>query len=423
MTVSKPDRLFSLLLLLAALLHSRAAAGGFEAQSVMARSAGMGGVMATLTGNPASACVNPASLTYLHGTEFSIGTMVTLPNFRFTEEADPAASTKMQTQVLFPPNICLTHTFASGLGLGVSVTIPYSSKTDWGIDWAGRRITAGSEQRGIVVTPMLAFRATRSLSVGFGVNITSFRLTRSARILQAVPVDALVEGTERMQGDGAAAYGLQVGMLLQPGEVLTLGLVYKTRSTVTISGGTVEYEWPATVHAGSLPAAEKFKTSFTLPDKIQAGLGISPIEGVLLSGELEFTRWSSIDAQVIDVGDPVSRQIVEQEGWRDILAAHLGAEIMIGEVALHAGIVFDRSPVSDEQLRPSIPDADRTAYTAGIGYPIGEGLTMDVAIQSVRYDDRVITNSVRKEPSGLPFNGTYAMSATVVGLNVSYSWK
>jgi long-chain fatty acid transport protein len=303
------------------------------------------------------------------------------------------------------------------------VTIPYSSKTDWGIDWAGRQIIAGSEQRGIVVTPMVAFRATSALSLGVGIDITSFRLTRSARILQGVPPDALVEGTERMQGDGTVAYGVQIGLLLQPGEALILGLAYRTRSTVSISGGSVTYEWPASVPAGSLKATDKFKTSFTLPDKIRGGIGLRPIEPVLLSGELEFTRWSSIEEQIMYVGDPVTRGIVEQKDWKDILAARLGAEIILGDVAVRAGIIFDRSPVSDQQLRPSIPDADRTAYTAGIGYAIGERLTLDVAIQSVRYDDRIITNSAQKAVTGLPLNGTYVMNATVVGLNVSYSWK
>jgi long-chain fatty acid transport protein len=411
-------------LVMVALTAAAARAGGFEVQGMSARGAGMGGVMAMVTGNPTSAYLNPASLTYLRGTQFSIGTTVTLPDFRFAEEGGGGASTKMQTQVLFPPNLCLTHTFSSGLGFGIAATIPYSSKTDWGVEWVGRNVIAASELRGVVVTPMVSFRATRSVSVGIGVNITSFRFVRSSRVAIAGGTMVPLEGTERLQGDASMAYGLQVGMQVVPDDVFSFGFVYKSRSAVNVENGEVLYEWPS----GHAPAAGSpagtFATAFTLPDRIHAGVSFQPITPLLLVGELEYVRWSSIGRQVVTVNNsPVTSEIVAQQDWKDVLAAHAGVELSFGDVALRAGFMIDRSPISDAQLRPSIPDADRAAYTAGIGYAIGEGLDLDVALQIVEYSDRTITNSAITSAAGLPLNGTYKMSATVVGLNVSYSWK
>ena len=413
------------ILILLALSVGASYGGGFEALSVSARGAGMGGVMAMVTGSPTSAYVNPASLSYLRGTQFSIGMTVTLPNFRFTEDSVAGTSTKMQTQVLFPPNLCLTHTFASGLGFGIAATIPYSSKTDWGVEWAGRRVIDASELRGVVVTPMVSFQATRSVSIGVGLNITSFRFVRSAQVVAApqVPEAVGVEGTERMQGDGETAYGVQVGMLFVPDEVFSFGFVYKSRSAVTFEDGEVIYEWPATFVPAAGTTTSTFATSLMMPDKIHAGVSFRPIAPLLLMGELEYVRWSSIDKQIITVGKPVTSEIVAQQDWKDVLAVHAGVELNVGDVALRAGFLLDRSPISDAQLRPSIPDADRTAYTTGIGYEIGEGLMLDVALQFVNYNDRTITNSAVASAAGRPLNGTYQMSATVVGLDVSYSWK
>jgi long-chain fatty acid transport protein len=413
---------FAMLVLFVCAAWVSSSGGGFEVQSVAARGAGMGGVLSMLSGSPTAAYVNPASMTTLRGTFFSIGTTVTLPNFRFTEQGSDGASTKMQSQALFPPNFCLMHTFDSGLGFGVTATIPYSSKTDWGVDWPGRRVISSSELRGIVVTPMFAFRATRAVSVGAGLNITAFRYTRSARV-SAPPSQGSVEGTERMQGDGDAAYGFQAGVLVVPDQVFSFGFVYKSRSTVSFDEGSVEYDWPADLLPGSVVTTDKFSTSITLPDKVHAGMSIRPIEPLLLAGELEYVRWSSIDRVTLSVGDPATKLIDEQQGWKDVVTAHIGAEFQLGEVALRAGITLDRSPIPDAQMRPSIPDGTRTAYTAGIGYAIGEGLTLDVALQSVVYDDRTITNSAITSATGQPLNGTYMMNATVVGLNVSYSWK
>lgn len=379
--------------------------------------------MAMVTGSPTSAYVNPASLTYLRGTQFSIGMAVTLPNFRYTEGSGTGTSTKMQTQVLFPPNLILTHTFASGLGFGIAATIPYSSKTDWGLEWTGRNVIAASELRGVVVTPMVSFAATRSVSIGVGMNITSFRFVRSSRVALAGGTMVPVEGTERMQGDASMAYGVQVGMMVVPDEIFSFGFVYKSRSAVTVEDGEVLYEWPSNAAPAAGAPASTFETSFTLPDKIHAGVSFRPITPLLLTGELEYVRWSSIDKQIVTVGDPVTRAIVVQQDWKDVLAIHAGVELNVGDVAFRAGLSRDRSPISDEQLRPSIPDGDRMSYTAGIGYAIGEGLDLDVALQFVDYSDRTITNSAVTSATGHPLNGTYQMSATVVGLNVSYSWK
>lgn len=414
-------RRWASVLALCASVHTIVFAGGFDSPTISARGAGMGGVMAMLTHDPASASVNPASLTYLRGTQFSIGTTVVLPDFRFTPEADPSRNTKMQAQVLFPPNFCLTHTFDSGLGLGVTVSNPYSIKTDWGNEWPGRRVIAASEMRGFAVTPMVSFHVTRAVAMGLGLNITSFRFVRSARVLStATEGIADLEGTERMQGTGTPAYGLELGMLVVPDDVFSFGFAYKSRSRVVLDDGLVSTEWPAV----TLPASSStFRTSFTLPDRMHAGMSFRPFEFMVLAGELEFVRWSSIDNLVISAGDPATKQIVEQQDWKDVLTAHAGLEISFGEIALRAGIVIDRSPIRDEQLRPSVPDADRRAYTVGIGYAIGEGLTMDVALQSVKYSSRTVTNSAISSADGGPLNGTYDMNGTNICLNVSYSWK
>ena len=377
-----------------------------------------------LTGSPISAYVNPASLTHLQGTQFSVGTMVTLPNFRFTENSDTGVSTKMQTQVLFPPNICLTHTFPSGLGLGLTATIPFSSKTDWGVDWIGRNLIAGSELRGLVFTPMLSFRATDALSFGIGINVTSFRYLRSSRLLLRHTMEPSgAEGTERMEGNGTPAIGVQVGMMIVPNEVFSFGVAYRSRSTVSIEGGGVTYEWPASLVPPSEWATSTFSTSLTLPDKIHAGMSIRPAAPLLLTGELEFTRWSALGKQLVSVGIPTTHFIVEQQDWSDVLGAHAGIELLVGDLALRGGVMFNKSPVPDAQLRPSVLDANCTAYTAGVGYVIGEGLTLDVALQSLDYQDRTIAGSAVLSADGSPMNGTYEMSATLVGFNVSYSWK
>jgi long-chain fatty acid transport protein len=399
-------------------------AGGLDAPGISARSAGLGGATSALVGNPTFAYGNPASMAYLDGVQFSIGTTVGLPDYNFAPAASRMAATKMQSQVLFPPNLCLTYTFESGFGLGVGVTIPYSRKTGWGSDWIGRTAIVSSEVRGFVVSPMTSFNVSKSIAVGFGLDITSYRNARSARLAAISALDgSLLEGTESMLGSSDPAVGVHIGALYFPDDAVCFGLAYTSRCRVGIDEGTVTYEWPATPADPELTKESRFSTSIVLPDRIRAGVSLRPFRFLMFTGEVEYTRWSSIGTQLITVGSPATRVLVEQRGWKDVASLHAGAEIVVGDVALRGGLLIDRSPVTDAELRPSVPDADRVAFTGGLGYKVGEGLVLDFALQLIRYADRKVTSSTVLGADGQPLTGTYTMSGTVLGLTLSYLWN
>ncbi len=401
--------------------------GGFLVGELSARGTGMAGILTPLTDNPASIHVNPAGLGFLQGTHLSLGTTVTLPDFGFIGIAPSTRFSKMQAQVLFPPNICFTHTFESGFGFGISAKIPYSSKTDWGPDWVGNSIVIGSEMRGVEVTPVLAFRPTPLIAVGIGLNIVSFRVRKSDLIqITHVPFDSgSTEPTSAIrgfEGDAKNGYGLQLGVTARPADILTFAVVYKSPVAISISDGKVAYPGLPAELVPQYPDA-RFTSEFTLPGQFIAGVALHPFAGFMLAGELQYVRWSDFESLQFRMQDGSGLVLTEQAGWGDVLTTRAGVELRLPDVVLRAGIALDNTPVPDPELRPSIPDAKRQVLSAGLGYEVGEGLTLDFAFQSIRYLERTITTSRVLTVSGTPFNGTYLLSATVVGLNVSYSWK
>ena len=401
---------------------SRVYGGGFLIGELSARGTAMGGVLTPLTDNPTSIHVNPAALGFLHGTYFSIGTTVTTPNNEFIGIAPSTTSSKMLTQVLFPPNICLTHTFESGFGFGISAKIPYSSKTDWGAEWIGNTVVVGTEMRGVEVTPVLAFRPAPWIAVGIGLNINSFRVRTSDVVPLAKDSTEILQGVRGFEGNAQTGYGLELGITAKPFDVLSIGLVYKSRSAISITDGKVAYQ--------ALPAElvmqypdTRFTSDFTLPEQFIAGVGVRPFAGFLLTGELQYVQWSDFGSLQFHMEDGSGLVLTQQDGWGDVLTARVGVELQLPEIVLRAGYASDRTPVPDPELRPSIPDANREVISVGVGYEVGEGLTLDFAFQSIRHRERTVTTSRVLTGSGIPFNGTYLLSATVVGLNVSYSWK
>ena len=88
---------------------------------------------------------------------------------------------------------------------------------------------------------------------------------------------------------------------------------------------------------------------------------------------------------------------------------------------LRGGILYDSSPVKDEWVEPSLPDASRWGFNIGFGYKFTPNLVLDLAYMYLRFDERTIENSNVDYTSGIAgFNGVYNSSAHLLGINLSY---
>ena len=161
----------------------------------------------------------------------------------------------------------------------------------------------------------------------------------------------------------------------------------------------------------------------TLPERVGVGVMVRPFRSLLITGEADLTRWSSVKGMAVRIASPATARIVDQGGWKDILGYRAGVEFGLADVMLRAGAGYEATPIPDAELRPSIPDADRLHYGFGIGYVVEAGLLLDLGVQIDRYADRTVTNSTVLSDFNEYFNGTYKLSSTVVALTISYSWK
>ena len=312
---------------------SGAHGGGFLIGELSARGTAMGGVLTPLTDTPSSIHVNPAGLGFLRGTYLSLGTTVTLPDFSFIGIAPSTTASKMQTQVLFPPNICLTHTFESGFGFGISAKIPYSSKTDWGAEWIGNTVAVGTEMRGVEVTPVFAFRPAPWIAVGIGLNINSFRIRTSDVEPLAKDSTEILQGVRGFEGDAKTGYGLELGITAKPFDAVSIGLVYKSRSALSITDGKVAYQALPAELVPQYPDS-RFTSDFTLPEQFIAGIAVHPVAGFLLTGELQYVWWSEFGSLKFRMEDGSGLVLTQQDGWGDVLTARAGVELQLPEIVL-----------------------------------------------------------------------------------------
>ena len=405
---------------------SAACAGGFHSRELSARALGMANVLVAMPDDATAMYVNPAALSFLTRTHLSLGTTLTFPEYTFIGVSPSTQSTKMKSQASYPPNACLAHGFANGIGIGISVTNPYAVKTDWGAEWVGNSIVTSSEIRSVQVTPSASIRIGNHWSLGLGVQVVFLRMDLNRRYgLSYASTIPMVYTT----GSADMTYGFEIGVMYVPDDVWRMGLALKSRTRSSIEQGTVTYSGvPGESGVMVMPNAS-YMSSVTLPDQVRAGVSVQPVSGLLLAGEVGLARWSTFKNLLVRIGSPVYEQRFEQYGWKDAFAVRGGIELALDDLRLRAGIAYEESPIPDSQLRPSLPDAHSIVYAAGIGFEIEEGLVLDLGVQLLPHKKRTITESqvfylplALENPAGY-FNGTYDLSSTVVGLNVRYSWK
>lgn len=380
-------------------------AGGFQINEHGARATGMGGAFVTSYA-PISIFYNPAGLVYLKGTNLSIGTTLIFPSARFRGpyQFNTTAETKMVKQVFYPSNLYLTHTFDNGLAFGIGVFNPYGLGSKWPDNWVGRAITVESDLKTFYINPTVAYKFSEDLSIGAGFNFVYSTVTLTRKITTFNP-----EVDVKLSGDGTGM-GFNVGWLLKLDPV-SVGFSYRSQVKVNFSG-TADFKKPAALNA-LLPGGN-IKTSVEMPDIVLAGVGFST-ESVTLEFAYQFTRWSLYDVVEIDFEKETTAQRDQklERYYKDASIYRAGLEYRFENIALRGGIAYDRNPISDKYLEPSLPDSDRWIFTVGAGYTMGN-LTIDLGYMFVRFKQREVIGTI------VGFDGVYNSSAHLLGINFSY---
>ena len=419
--------LLLLCLLLAIVPGGRAHAGGFTNFGPSARGTGMGGALMGSIGDPTSFLLNPASLAYLSGTNFSFGATVMIPEQTFAGVAPATAETKMQALVIFPPNIYVTHAFSGGWGLGLAVDIPYVAKTEWNPDWTGGRLATKSDMRVVIITPSFGIKVSDRLSVGIGINLILPKVLYEQRIPVTMPGSqtplSVPDAYSTYEAGGGINLGVQAGVLFKPFSNLSLGASYRSHVGVDLESGQLTYRGVPDSMTSQYPAGN-FSTTFAIPAQLMAGASWQPLSWFTAAADIEYSTWSQFKSLDISYSNPSRPAVTVQQLWKNTVNTKFGVEFDFGEIIVRGGIRRQKTPIPTQTLTPGMPDADATGYSVGFGYRVADGLLLDFAYLLIHYADRVVTDSsIPYNNGGDGFNGTYTAQTNAIALNVRYSWN
>lgn len=373
---------------------------------------------AAMADNAGAQWRNPAMLTYLEGTQVSVGAIYVDPNIDIegTSGTNTPANSEDFAHSAVIPNFYVSHKYSEKLAIGFAAGTNYGMETDLGTDFAGANHGNEASVISMELNFNAAYQVLESVSVGGGIRYVMAEGSFGATATGTLPVGTTLK---YMEGDDTA-WGWQVGTAWQINESHRLGFTYKSEVDLTLEGHAKGFAFnmanPNAHKPGSmdlaLPATAEIASFHQLTDK------------VAVHASVNWTDWSSFKELVADFpGEP--SDLIKEENWEDNYRFAIGTTYqMTPKLALRSGIAYDTSAVSEEHRTATIPETDRTWLSIGAGYQWSEQLTLDAGFTYILAKDAKMHES---DPGfggadmfGGSFEGEVSGSIWLVGVQANY---
>jgi long-chain fatty acid transport protein len=245
--------------------------------------------------------------------------------------------------------------------LGFAITAPFGLRTDQPDGWAGRYHATESELTTINVNPAVAYAVNDRLSVaaGFVAQYADATLANARDLSGAAPPSPDTDGIAEVTGDDWD-YGFTLGVLAEPIDGTRIGLGYRSQINHSLEG-----DFTLTSVTGT--RRDTGRAALATPQVASLGVRQRVTEAFDLLGTVEWTGWSSFDELEVRLASGGGSST--KENWSDSWFVALGGEYRPrDDLALTAGVAFDRSPIDDAHRTPRIPSNDRTWISFGLAW-------------------------------------------------------
>lgn len=438
---------FTLRLIPAALIGlwaGTAGASGFQLQEQTA--SGIGNAFAgsaAVAENASTIFYNPAGMTQLSGTNVSFGVAAISPSYKFSNGASYSAFSGDggdAGSLGYVPNGYFSMPVAQNLYFGLGVSAPFGLKTQYDNPWIGAAQSVRFEVKTINVNPSIAYKASDTVSVGFGLDwqkLDAKYLRRGSSVPAAYGLPYIAGNyTDALLHVKDDAWGWNAGVLFKVSPSTKVGISYRSNVKYNATGdisissdgsavGNLVAPTVAALRAGNV------KADIKMPDTFVASFTHKLDDRWEMLGDLSWTGWSSIPK--IDIwytsglANGTKAQTLHTD-FRDTWRVALGANYKLrDDLKLKFGTAFDQAPVKGADSRlVSLPDHNRVWLSLGAQWMPSKTSTLDVGGAYLFINDASIHNDQMSNPAEYPVpngivDGKYKGSVWLVG--VQYSVK
>jgi long-chain fatty acid transport protein len=274
--------------------------------------------------------------------------------------------------------------------------------------------------------------------LGFGLNWQKVEAEYVRAVAVSTPGLRDSTATLKLSDD---SWGWNAGALFNLGPATKLGVSYRSAVKyettgdvkVTSNGGAAA--GATTTALNNAGGSSDTKASIKLPDTLIFSLSQKLSSQWELLGDVSWTGWSSIPkVDIIRTSGVLNGQNAQtlHTDFRDTWRFAVGANYMLNDAwKLKMGIAYDQTPVKGPDTRlVSMPDNNRTWFSAGAQWKPSKGMTVDVGGAYLYVKDAEVNNN--QIPATLNaqtassnrghVKGTYSDSAFLLGAQFSMAF-
>jgi long-chain fatty acid transport protein len=316
----------------------------------------------------------------------------------------------------FVPASYYTYGFNDWLTFGLALNSPFGLNTKAGPLWAGMFYGTESDVFSLNANPTVAVKINDWLSVGVGVQIQYLKVKLQSAFPgsgSVPPFGPLLPDILRIDGD-SWDFGFTAGLTLTPWAGTVIGLGYRSRIDHDIQGDIFRpaFLLPVPPAVLAVPAAfVNFEATVPLPDIAMASIRQRITDTITLMASVEWQNWSrlgTIPVATVPAGPILGVPTALAFEWRDGWLFSVGGEYQwTPNMALRAGVAFERSPIDDTTRGVRLPDNDRVWLSAGATYNWSSRLALELGYSHIFAARDTTINLVPGNPTFNPALGTF----------------
>lgn len=295
-------------------------------------------------------------------------------------------------------------------GLGIST--PYGLGTEYSKESPLRyAVPYESSLRTVSITPVIAWKARKNVSLGLGLDVMYGALAFN----QIIPTSPFTDGEFQFEADGwgASGYG---SITWDITEHQRLALVGRLPIRVQMEGTFKAEGIPGNLPAGFANRSD-FDTEMTFPGSIALGYGIDLTDRLTIGFDFKWTANNSHDDIPLNTSN--SNNLLPTNSislkWKNSIDLGTGISYKLNEAwKVRAGYLFSENSMPGSTFTPSIPAYDRHIFSLGLGWK-GKQNRVDVTYGFIYNPERTVSNAT--QPA---FNGSYKHQWHVLMVSVGH---
>jgi len=389
----------SVLALCPSLLHGL----GLRIPNQDAEAIARGNAFAATADNPSALYYNPAGITQLEGQNIQVGL---LNYFGINSEYQSPSGSRSEThRELVPvPQVYYTLSLKDiPVSFGLGVYAPFGLGLNWPEDTGFRTLAIEGHVDYITVNPVVGWKILPTLAVAAGPTFNYSKLKINRGLFNPAPhTDYLY-----FNGDDIS-FGFNAGLLWQPHPKWSLGVNYRSASTLDYDG-TMEYT--------GLPSTSA-SAQVDYPQIISGGVSFRPTTNWNFEVDVDWTDWNSFSTIYFN-NTPLAPQLPFVLNWESSFMIHSGGTYRFSSgYFLSAGYFYTQNSTSEENFNPVVPDTDLHTVSVGGGYR-GEHWRWAAAVQFITGPWRTVSGSA-PSPAGQSADGRYQFTIPTASVSVGY---